>query len=175
MRSFRCSRACRSLPPRQALSWQRILDCLDSGCGLLGRCLRFNRHQGRGWSRLRVGSRLASPFRNAGRTSRTVPAFHRLESPRESPARAVRWARRFDSPAPPCRRNKGRTDYFFCKPGIRASTRSWQASTHAARRAKRAQAALLETRPRKRTAKGSSVPATRVGDFTAGLSNQYYL
>ena len=72
-------------------------------------------------------------------------------------------------------RNKGRADYFFCKPGIRVSTRTWQASTHAARRPKRAQAALLETRPPKQTAKRSRVPATRVGDFTAGLSNQCYL
>ena len=60
----------------------------------------LSRNRGRGWNRLRGGSRPACQSRGAGRTGRRLAPHHRRESIRGWPAAAVRWARRVDSPAP---------------------------------------------------------------------------
>jgi hypothetical protein len=73
-----------------------------SGSGFFRRgALRgLSRNRGRGWNRLRGGSRPACRSRGAGRTGRRLAPHRRRESIPGSPATAARWARRFDSPAP---------------------------------------------------------------------------
>ena len=56
--------------------------------------------RGRGWNRLRGGSRPACQSRGAGRTGRRLAPHRRRESIRGWPGTVARWARRFDSPAP---------------------------------------------------------------------------
>ena len=88
----RGSRAWRSAPLCQVSVRQRFF--------WRGALRGLSRNRGRGWNRLRGGSRPACQSRGAGRTGRRMAPHRRGESIREWPTTAVRWARRFDSPAP---------------------------------------------------------------------------